>query len=141
MTNREGRKNRFDGMQLRLRLCLAAALAIAVAEACQHDVLVDDFRPRTADMYREQNLTVVEGGVTVPVLKPPRTAHCGTYCDTGVGFNGCNKTLNLLGGDYGDSGATEVMTNGSLTITSTNATAQNNGVESTSHPNTAVTVN
>ncbi|KAI8617072.1 hypothetical protein BC830DRAFT_142819 [Chytriomyces sp. MP71] len=110
-------------------LVFAAALASAQS-ACQPDVLVDDFRARTADMYRVQPLTVVEGGKEVP-----------TYCDQGTGFNGCNKTLNLLGGDYGDSGAPEVMTVGQLQITATDATAQNNGVEAASHPNTALTMN
>ncbi|KAI9325658.1 hypothetical protein DFJ73DRAFT_965667 [Zopfochytrium polystomum] len=100
---------------------IAAPLG-ALAQACQPDVLVDDFRARDSTMYRTQPT--------------------GTGCENFPGtFNGCNKTLNLLGGDYGDSGADETMTLGQLKIVSGNNSVAINGLEAASHPNTAVTFN
>ncbi|KAJ3233454.1 hypothetical protein HDU81_002254 [Chytriomyces hyalinus] len=101
-----------------------------VKRACQPNVLVDDFRPRTPNMYRQQPLQIVEGGVSTP-----------TYCDQGLGFNGCNKTLNLLGGDYGDSGAAEIMTEGRLTLTAQDLNAINAHLEDAARPNSSETIN
>ncbi|KAJ3413131.1 hypothetical protein HDV05_008469 [Chytridiales sp. JEL 0842] len=88
---------------------------------CIPDVLVDDFRPRNASMRRTQ---------------PP-----GEGCEKFTDFNGCEKTLNLLGGDYGDAGCNQVMTDGRLTITTRNVSAVINNLESESHPGTAVSFN
>ncbi|KAJ3262142.1 hypothetical protein HDU77_000500 [Chytriomyces hyalinus] len=101
-----------------------------VKRACQPDVLVDDFRPRTPSMYRQQPLQIVIGGVLTP-----------TYCDQGLGFNGCNKTLNLVGGDYGDSGAAEIMTEGRLTLTAQDLNAINARLEDAARPNSSDTIN
>ncbi|KAJ3226705.1 hypothetical protein HDU78_010315 [Chytriomyces hyalinus] len=139
--------------------------------ACQPNVLVDDFRPRTPSMYRQQPLQIVQGGVSVPVIVSfdfSLAAHSlltgsimcfhstrlvfsaifhthsdkwQTYCDQGLGFNGCNKTLNLLGGDYGDSGAAEVMTEGRLTLTAQDLNAINAHLEDAARPNSSETIN
>ncbi|KAI9335513.1 hypothetical protein BDR26DRAFT_865878 [Obelidium mucronatum] len=100
------------------------------AQSCQQDVLVDDFRARNASMFRQQPLTLIEDGKVV-----------STGCDTNTGFNGCNKTLNLMGGDFGDSGAAEVLSVGSLDITAGNNSAVVGSFEADARPNTAVTIN
>ncbi|KAJ3020824.1 UNVERIFIED_CONTAM: hypothetical protein HDU68_009954 [Siphonaria sp. JEL0065] len=113
-----------------LLLSLLAFAATGFAQSCQPDVLVDDFRARTPSMYRQQPLTLIEGGVPV-----------ATGCEFGTGFNGCNKTLNLLGGDFGDSGIDEVLNVGSLTLTPKDNSAVVGGFEAAARPGTAVTLN
>ncbi|TPX67796.1 hypothetical protein CcCBS67573_g07402 [Chytriomyces confervae] len=53
-----------------------------VKRACQPDVLVDDFRPRTPSMYRQQPLQILQGGVLTP-----------TYCDQAQDLNAINARL------------------------------------------------
>ncbi|KAI9330137.1 hypothetical protein DFJ73DRAFT_964057 [Zopfochytrium polystomum] len=85
-------------------------------------LLVDDMRPRTANMYRTQD---------------PKYG-CAAFAGT---FAGCNKTLNLLGGDYGDSGANETLANGRLTMVSSDQVATVGNQESPSHPNNVTSHN
>ena len=77
-------------------------------------------RPRNASLFRTQ---------------PP-----GLGCELNTGFNGCNKTLNLLGGDFGDSGCTQTLSPGALTIVAGNNT-EIGAFEADARPNTAVTFN
>ncbi|KAJ3293908.1 hypothetical protein HDU79_011750 [Rhizoclosmatium sp. JEL0117] len=105
-------------------LTTAIITAAAAAAACQPDVLVDDFRARTPDMYRQQPLVV--NGVA-------------TGCETNTGFNGCNKTLNLLGGDFGDSYVAEVLSIGKLELTA--GSDESSNWETASHPGTVATQN
>ncbi|KAJ1538958.1 hypothetical protein HK405_013313, partial [Cladochytrium tenue] len=121
-----GRHTEDRGMHAPLVAVLAAAAAtagFASAQACQPDVLVDDFRPRTPDMFRTQD----------------PSQGC-TYATPGDPFNGCNKTLNLLGGDYGDAAIGLSLDVGSMTLVAgynPNISDQ----EAASHPHTAPTFN
>ncbi|KAJ3062480.1 hypothetical protein HDU98_001620 [Podochytrium sp. JEL0797] len=136
-----------------LLAAFAAAVSVA-AQTCQPNILVDDFRPRNSSLYREQPLVVNGEAVSLNFhLIPLPDDQSSTYssgclfspnktgCDAQTGFNGCNKTLNFLGGDYGDSGAAEVLTNGQLQITSSNNSAVTSNLETPSHPLTAETIN
>ncbi|KAJ1538957.1 hypothetical protein HK405_013312, partial [Cladochytrium tenue] len=55
-------------------------------------------------------------------------------------FNGCNKTLDLLGGDYGDSGLDMALYIGNMTMVA-GINPNISALESASHPNTATTFN
>ncbi|KAJ3186138.1 hypothetical protein HK101_009717 [Irineochytrium annulatum] len=104
---------------------LLALPALTLAQTCQPDVLVDDFGPRNSSLFRTQGPG--EG--------------CEQFNSIPGTFNGCNKTLNYLLGDYGDQGVNETMTLGKLSLLTFNVSEAINNLESASHPLTAISFN
>ncbi|KAI9359186.1 hypothetical protein DFJ73DRAFT_774105 [Zopfochytrium polystomum] len=62
---------------------LPAASPTPSPSACNPDLLVDDFRPRTPDLY-----------------SPGPSHGMGPDCNEPANFKGCNTTLDLIGGYY-----------------------------------------